>query len=107
MKICFFKLISNNFCGDWEPEPEDIVEQHLSIRADGRVWVSLYRFGEGTGLKKSGSRQVRIAQSQAEEILSLVGDHFDADETERFVGYDGRWKIELKNEADFMAAVFR
>lgn len=99
MKICFFKLISNNFCGDREPEPEDVVEQHLSIRADGRVWVSLYRFGEGTGLKKSGSRQVRIAQSQAEEILSLIGDHFDGDETDHFVDDAGRWEIELKSES--------
>ena len=39
-------IVSNNICYGSPPKPENEVEQHLTINAEGRVWFSAYNFGE-------------------------------------------------------------
>ena len=45
-KMC---IVSNAICYGTPPEPEDEVEQHLTINSEGRVWFSDYAFGESFG----------------------------------------------------------
>lgn len=39
MLIRKIRIISNNICYGSEPSPKDEVEQHLTISANGRIWV--------------------------------------------------------------------
>ncbi len=43
------RIVSNGMGYGPCPEPNDIVEQHITINSDGRVWFSAYAFGEGFG----------------------------------------------------------
>lgn len=96
-KLTFFRLVSNNICYGPMPEPGDIVEQHLSIRVDGHVWLSFYQYATVRKFIKSESKQINIEQSQAEYILGLVQDYFSSRETERFVTDVGVWDMELRS----------
>lgn len=40
------------------PEPEEEVEQHLTINADGLVWFSAYNFGDGFDHHKKARSQI-------------------------------------------------
>lgn len=41
------RIVSNNICRGHSPNPEDEVEQHLTINSAGGVWFSAYNYGEG------------------------------------------------------------
>lgn len=56
-QIRSMKLISNHICFGPPPEPEDEVEQHLSLLVDGRVFFSGYVFGERTDFKYETTQQ--------------------------------------------------
>lgn len=45
-KLKMLQLTSNRICYVPCPEPDDEVEQHLTITANGRIWFSRYCFGE-------------------------------------------------------------
>lgn len=98
-KLHSFKLISNNICYGPCPEPEDIIEQHLSIHEDGRVWLSFYQFGSGDKFKKKTTTQLRLPQEQAEYILTQVQSYFEIYDTELFATDVGEWNIELVNDS--------
>ena len=46
------RIVSNSIGYGPCPEPNDIVEQHITINSDGRVWFSEYAFGDGFGKYK-------------------------------------------------------
>lgn len=98
-KLRSFRLISNNICYGPMPEPDDIIEQHLSIRSDGRVWLSFYQYGDGTKYKKASAKQIKLEQSQADYILGLIQSYFEVSEPEMFVTDVGAWDIELINDS--------
>ena len=56
------RIVSNSICYGPPPEPEEEVEQHLTINAEGRVWFSSYKFGETPSYRfqKSDSRIFKI-----------------------------------------------
>lgn len=54
------RIISNSTGYGLCPEPEEEVEQHLTINADGLVWFSAYNFGEGFDHhKKHGAKCIK------------------------------------------------
>ena len=97
-KLHSFKLISNNICYGPSPESEDIIEQHLSIREDGRVWLSFYQFGLDDKVQKKTSKQLRLSKEQAKYILTQVQSYFEIYDTELFATDVGEWNIELVND---------
>ena len=48
------RIVSNNICNGPMPEPDEEVEQHLTIDDEGNVWLSGYHFGNtGEQYKKA------------------------------------------------------
>lgn len=59
------RIVSNNICYGPSPKPDDEVEQHITINADGRVWFSAYNFGSGfDGHEKYGSKIYKIKKDK-------------------------------------------
>ena len=75
------RIISDLTCYGPCPEPEDAVEQRLTISSNGQVWFSEYLFGEPGNQKHPMGRQKRIAigKDKAAAILSLLADYCDAE----------------------------
>lgn len=93
------KLISNHICFGPCPEPDDEVEQHLSLFADGRVFFSGYVYGEYTDIryKRNRSKQFKISQLEVSYVLNHVAMYFSKDFPLDFATDVGDWKLELTN----------
>lgn len=89
-------IISNSICFGPCPEPEDEVEQHLTVNAHGRVWFSSYAFGEGFGkFKKLKAQNFSIDKSVATGLLNKVAAYISPENMEMVVTDIGDWKMEL------------
>lgn len=49
------RIVSNHICYGPMPEPDEEVEQHLTINNEGRVWFSGYNFGTAADTKGHGA----------------------------------------------------
>lgn len=92
------RIVSNNICYGPPPEPDDEVEQHITINADGRVWFSAYNFSSGFGEhKKARSKIYTIEKSTAAKVLSAIASYFSTDYMEWFATDIGDWNMEITN----------
>lgn len=92
------RIVSNSICYGPPPEPEDEVEQHLTINAEGRVWFSAYNFGEGFGrYKKNRSQMFKIDKAVADKVLNSVASYFSGKYEELFATDIGDWVMEITN----------
>lgn len=80
------------------PEPDDIVEQHITINAQGRVWYSSYKFGYGNPkYEKAESKNFKIDKELASKVLTSVVSYFMNNETDMFITDVGSWDIKITN----------
>ena len=92
------RIVSNNVCYGPPPEPEDEVEQHITINAEGRVWFSAYCFGEGFGSHvKSRSRNFKIGEAAVSKVMHHVASYFREGYDEVFATDIGDWVMEITN----------
>lgn len=92
------RIISNSICYGPCPEPNDEVEQHLTVNANGRVWFSAYNFGKGFGkYTKARSNNFSIGSASATELLNKVAAYFSNEYDELFATDIGNWVMELTN----------
>jgi hypothetical protein len=95
-KLKKMRIISNSICFGPCPEPEDEVEQHLTLNNKGRVWFSSYAYGGGFGrFKKIRAINFSIDQSAATELLEKVAACFGPGYEMQFVTDIGVWDMEL------------
>lgn len=92
------RIISNSIYYGPCPEPNDEVEQHLTVNANGRVWFSAYNFGKGFGkYTKARSNNFSIGGAAATELLNKVAAYFSNEYDELFATDIGNWVMELTN----------
>ena len=92
------QLISNNICYGPCPEPVYEIEQHLTITADGRVWVSRYRFGvPGSEHELIEKSNFCISAEAVEKIMGAVTDYFGNEYDIDFATDVGSWNLVLTN----------
>lgn len=95
------QLISNNICCGPSPAPDDEIEQHLTITADGQVWLARYRFGAtGSEHEMIEEQTFRISKESADEIMKAVKGYFSDECVTDFVADVGSWNLELTNTDD-------
>ncbi|MDO5392958.1 MAG: hypothetical protein Q4F24_17995 [Eubacteriales bacterium] len=95
-KIC---IVSNCLGYGPCPEPDDEVEQHITINAAGMVWFSSYVFGKHRDgrYERSRTKNFRIEQSEADKIMSAFAAYFGNEYIEVFATDIGNWEMELTN----------
>lgn len=71
------QITSDLLCYGPCPEPEDAIEQRVTISATGRVWFTEYLFGKiGCDKKPVGRKlQLSIGKEKAMAILSKIADY--------------------------------
>ncbi len=63
------RIVSNRLCYGPMPEPDDEIEQYITINAEGRVWFSAYNFGAGIGqYQKARTKSFKIEKVIAERV---------------------------------------
>lgn len=73
------QIISDLLCYGPCPEPEDAIEQRITISATGKVWFTEYLFGEiGCEKKPIGRKlQFSIGKEKAMAILSKIANYLE------------------------------
>lgn len=93
------KLISNCLCYGPCPEPEEEIEQRLTIK-NNYMWLTRYAYGEGGDYKLLSEGQGRLALENGEAILNEVAAFFSTDKCSYLFATDvGTWELTLTNDA--------
>ncbi len=91
------RIISNNICYIC-PEPDEEIEQHITINTDGQVLFSGYALGDKWGKRKElRGKNFSIDKAVAAEILNKVSYVFRNEYFGAAVKDIGIWKLELTN----------
>ncbi len=92
------QITSNNIGYGPCPEPDEEVEQKLTIVADGRVWFSGYNYGQGFEQYERGrTKSYSIGKEAAAYILNAVGTYFSNDYDTVFATDIGSWEMTITN----------
>ena len=92
------RIVSNNICYGPMPDPDDEVEQHLTINDEGRVWFSGYNFGHnGERYEKARSKNFKIEKAATDRLLCAIAAYFGNEYDEIFATDIGNWEMELTN----------
>lgn len=97
-KLQKIQLTSNSIgYGPW-PDPDEEVEQRLTITANGRIWLSRYRFGSVRGKYELIEKlSYSISKDTVKEIMAAVGEFFSGENEIHDVTDVGMWIIALTN----------
>ena len=96
-KLNKLQLRSNNECYGPCPEPNDEVEQHLTIVDDGRVWFSRYCYDENYRQKLQEKRAFKVSAEAAKGILIRVAKYFSQTHVMEYITDVGSWDAVLTN----------
>lgn len=88
------RIESDNVCYGPAPMPDDETQQHLTINADGGVWLSRYSFDNGI-IEKTN---FKINADIAKKLLYAFEKRFSADNVIDFVTDIGSWDMILTND---------
>lgn len=99
-KIKKIRLVSNCICFGPYPEPEDEVEQHLTLNNKGQIWFSSFCFGQGHGkYEKCYTRRMSIDMDKAKYVLNAVASAFENFDP-MIVTDVGTWDIEITDTCE-------
>lgn len=91
-------IVSNNICYGPMPEPDEEVEQHLTINAEGCVWFSGYNFGHsGERYEKARSKNFKIEKTDVDRLFSAIAVYFGKEYNKIFATDIGDWMMKLTN----------
>ena len=92
------RIVSNNICYGPMPQPDDEVEQRLTINCDGRVWFSGYNLGSSREqFQRARTKNYKIEKTLADNLLNALADHFGNEYYETFSTDVGEWVMEMTN----------
>lgn len=92
------RIVSNNICYGPMPEPDEEVEQHLTINNEGRIWFSGYNFGRGgERYEKARSKNFKLDKLAVDKLFGAMAAYFGSEYTEIFAADIGDWVMELTN----------
>ncbi len=95
------RIVSNNICYGPRPQPDDEVEQCLTINSEGRIWFSRYIYGDGQEKHpKSRTQNFSINDEATKSIFNAMSAYFGNEYTEIFATDSGNWTMELTNTDD-------
>lgn len=92
------RIVSNNICYGPMPEPDEEVEQHLTLNDEGRVWFSGYNYGRGgERYEKARNHNFKIEKASIDRLFNAITAYFDNGYDEIFATDIGDWVMELTN----------
>ena len=96
-----FKIVTNGMCYGPCPEPEDEIEQHLTVARDGRVWFTGYNYGTwGTGKHEKGrTKQFRLSEEAVKPIFDAFQAYFSTGFIPWFATDIGSWEMMITTDA--------
>lgn len=93
------RIVSNRLGYGPCPEPDEEVEQHITINSEGRVWFSAYVFRQHRDghYEKSRTQNLKVGKETADKIMATFAAYFSNEYDEVFATDIGDWNMELTN----------
>ena len=92
------RLISNTLSFGPMPEPKEEIEQHLTILANGKIWLSRYCYGNpDEGHKLIEKVCFKVPEESVNNMFTAISNYFGNEHDECFVTDIGMWNLELTN----------
>lgn len=93
------RIVSNRLGYGPCPEPDEEVEQHITINSEGRVWFSAYVFRQHRNghYEKSRTQNLKVGKETADKIMATFTAYFSNEYDEVFATDIGDWNMELTN----------
>ena len=92
------RIVSNNICYGPMPEPDEEVEQHLTLNDEGRVWFFGYNYGRsGERYEKTRNHNFKIEKASIDRLFEAISVYFGNGYDEIFATDIGDWVMELTN----------
>lgn len=90
------RIVTNNI---WRcPEPEDEVEQYLTMTADGYAWFSGFKYGKGFGkFECIRMQQVYLEKAKINQIFSVLFNYFTEVFDDILIKDIGSWEMTMTN----------
>lgn len=90
------RIVTNNI---WRcPEPEEEVEQYLTMTADGYVWFSGFKYGKGFGkFECIRMQQIYLEKAKINQVFSVLFKYFTEVFDDIFIKDIGSWKMTMTN----------
>ena len=90
------QLISNTLSYGPIPEPEEEIEQHLTILANGQVFLSRYCYGQpDEGHKLIEKVSYKVSEESVNNIFVAISEYFGNEHDNCFVTDIGNWNVKL------------
>ena len=84
------RIVSNRLGYGPCPEPDEEVEQHITLNSEGRVWFSAYVFGQRRDghYEKARTQNLKVDKAVAERIMFAFSAYFSNEYTDEYGGQD-------------------
>ena len=92
------RLISNCISYGPRPAPDALVEQHLTLSADGNAVLRGYCYGDGIDYLPQPQQTAVLRPEDARMLLDAVGSYFFQPQDDLFATDVGVWSLTLTSE---------
>ena len=90
------QLITNVICYGLPPEPDEEVEQRITINSSGDVWLCSYNYGEGDFNYELRNRTRKfIAKDEVNLLFERIQKYFDNQKDQLFITDVGGWTLNI------------
>lgn len=91
------KIVSNKLCFGPMPEPNEEIEQRLTLADDGFVWFRGYNYAGNKKPKCLRKKQFKLSQELTDYIFSAFTQHFSEEFECELVTDIGSWNVIITN----------
>lgn len=89
------RIVSNLMCFGLCPNPEDPIEQRLTISASGCIWFTEYLYGKDGEHTIGRKKQFSIGKERTAAMLSLIADYIEQDPDIMLCTDIGSWELHV------------
>ena len=92
------QLTSGDIAYGPRPEPDEEIEQRITIIRNGSVWLSRWAYGNGVSFKLITREQFKIESHTATQLFDRIEEHFSAGHMMAMATDADVWNLKLTND---------
>lgn len=96
--IIKIQLTSGDIAYGPHPEPDEEIEQRITITRNGSVWLSRWAYGNGVNLNLITREQFKVDSRTAAQLFDRIEDHFSTELMVAMATDADVWNLKLTND---------
>lgn len=92
------QLTSGDIAYGPRPEPDEEIEQRITITRNGSVWLSRWAYGNGVSFKLITREQFKVDSRTVTQLFDRIEDHFSTELMMAMATDADVWNLKLTND---------